>query len=66
MEELQVSCQVSCQKCGWHTGATLFTDEANALEAVLNFIKGCSCQHSGTRLSGELLVSWKPLESGGH
>ena len=62
MEELEISCKVSCQKCGWNTGATLFTDEVNVLESVLTFMKGCSCQHSCPGLSGELLVSWKPLE----
>jgi hypothetical protein len=61
MAELEVSCKVSCQKCGWNSGATLFTDEANVLETVLAFIKRCSCQHTGTLLSGELLVSWNPL-----
>ena len=62
MEELEISCQVSCQKCGWNAGATLLTRKTNVLEAVLTFIKGCSRQHSCLGLSGELLVVWKPLE----
>lgn len=66
MEELEVSCQVSCLKCGWNIGATLFTDETNVLEAVLNFIKECSRQHSHAGLSGELQVVWKPIKSGEH
>jgi hypothetical protein len=63
MAEIEVTCQVSCQKCGWNTGATILTDEANVLKGVLQFIKGCSPQHSSFGLAGELLVVWKPLES---
>jgi hypothetical protein len=62
MGELKVSCQVSCQKCGWTNGVTLLTDEVSVLEAVLAFIRTCSRQHSSRELSGELLVIWKPLE----
>jgi hypothetical protein len=65
MAEIEVACQISCQKCGWSTGATLLTDEANVLDVVLKFIKGCSPQHSSSELSGKLLVVWKPSESQG-
>jgi hypothetical protein len=65
MAKIEVSCQVSCQKCGWNTGATILADEANVLDGVLEFIEGCSPQHSSPGLSGELLVVWNPLESGG-
>jgi len=63
MAEVEVTCQVSCQKCGWNTGATILTDEANVLEEILTFIKRCSHQHLSSGLAGELLVVWKPLES---
>jgi len=63
MAEIEVTCQVSCQKCGWNAGVTIPADEANVLEEILKFIKGCSPQHSGSGLTGELLVVWKPLES---
>jgi hypothetical protein len=63
MAKIEVSCQVSCQKCGWNTGATILADEANVLEEILCFIKGCSSQHSGSGSAGELLIVWKPLES---
>ena len=62
MAEIEVACQISCQKCGWNTWATILADEANAFEDVLEFIKGCSPQHSSPGLSGELLVVWGPLE----
>ena len=64
MEELKISCQVACQKCGWTNGVTLLTDEASILESVLTFIRICSQQHSSLGLSGELSVVWKPLEAG--
>ena len=63
MAEIEVACQVSCEKCGWNTGATILADEANVLDEVLTFIKGCSLQHSSPGISGELLIVWKPLES---
>jgi hypothetical protein len=66
MAEIAVTCQVSCQKCGWNTGATILTDEANVLNEVLAFIRGCSPQHSGSTLVGDLSVVWKPLESAAH
>ena len=63
MTRIEVTCQVSCQKCGWNTGATILADDANVLEGVLRFIKECSPQHSNSGLAGELLVVWQPLES---
>jgi hypothetical protein len=63
MPRIEVSCQVSCQKCGWNTGATIIADDANVLEGVLKFVKECSPQHSSSGLAGELLVVWQPLES---
>ena len=63
MARIEVTCQVSCQKCGWNTGATIIADYSNVLEGVLKFIKKCSPQHSGSGLDGELLVVWQPLES---
>ncbi len=65
MAKIEVSCQLSCQKCGWSTGATIPADEANVLEEVLTFVKGCSHQHSSSGLAGELLVVWKPLKAEG-
>jgi len=62
MAEIEVACQISCQKCGWNTGATILADEANVLEGVLKFIKECSPQHSSSGLTGELLVEWGSLE----
>ena len=62
MAEMEVTCQVSCQKCGWNTGATILADKANVLDEVLKFIKECSPQHSSSELAGELLVVWGPLE----
>jgi hypothetical protein len=63
MAEIEVTCQVSCQKCGWSVGATILADDANLLEGILKFIKECSPQHASSGLAGELLVVWKPLES---
>jgi hypothetical protein len=65
MAEIAVTCQVSSQKCGWKTGATIITDETNVLEEVLAFIKGCWHQHSSFTLAGDLSVVWQPLESTG-
>jgi hypothetical protein len=65
MVGIEVSCQVSCRKCGWNTGATILADDANVLDGVLRFIKECLPQHSRPGLSGELIVVWGPgkLES---
>jgi hypothetical protein len=63
MTNIEVTCEVSCQKCGWNTGATILADDANVLDRVLKFIKECSPQHSSSGLAGELLVVWQPLES---
>jgi hypothetical protein len=66
MAQIEVSCKVSCQKCGWSTGATILTDEPNVLEEVLAFIKGCWHQHSSSTLAGDMSVVWQPLESAPH
>ncbi len=65
MAEVEVTCEISCRKCNWSSGGTLLADESNVLERVFSFFKECSCRHTGNRLSGELLVTWKPLESRG-
>lgn len=65
MGGIEVSCQVSCKKCGWNTGATILVDEANVLDGVLKFIRKSSPQHQSSRLAGELLVVWQSLESAG-
>jgi len=59
MSEIEVTCQVCCQKCGWNVGATILADESNVLEAILKFVKGCWPQHLRSQLAGELLVAWK-------
>jgi hypothetical protein len=65
MAEIAVTCQVTCRKCGWSTGATILTDEANVFEEILKFIKECSPQHADFGLAGDLSVVWQPLESTG-
>ena len=65
MAEIEVTCQISCQKCGWNVGATILAHKANVLDEVLEFIKGCWTQHSSSGLAGELLVVWEPLKSEG-
>ena len=62
MAKIEVSCQVTCQKCGWGTGATIPADERDVLEEVLKFIRGCAHQHLSSGFAGELVVIWKPLE----
>ena len=66
MAEIEVSCEISCQKCGWNTGATIHTDEANVFEEVLRFTRGCSPQHLSLGPAGKLLVTWEPLEPEAH
>ena len=63
MEELEVTCQVSCQKCGWSTGTTIFTEEANIFNEILKFCGLCSPRHLGSVLSGKLLVTWESVKS---
>jgi len=62
MVEKAVTCQVSCQLCGWNVGGTITVDEGKLLEELLRFLDRCSLQHPGWGPTGKLLVSWEPLE----
>ena len=66
MGEIAITCQVSCQLCGWNTGATIFLDEANLFAEILRFVSRCSQQHRSRGPSGKLQIVWEPLESGTH
>ena len=63
MAEVEVTCQVSCQLCGWNTGATIVADEANLFTEILRFLNRCSLQHPKRGSTGKLLVMWEPLGS---
>jgi hypothetical protein len=60
MAEIAVTCEVSCQLCGWKTGATVFTDEARLLPDVLTFLSQSAPQHTKQGSTGKLLISWQP------
>ena len=62
MVEKVVTCQVSCQLCGWNVGGTITTDESKLLDELLRFWGRCLLQHPSQRPTGKLLVSWEPLE----
>jgi hypothetical protein len=62
MSEIAVTCEVSCQLCGWNTGATIIADEANLSNEILLFLSRCLQQNEHQRTSGKLLVTWKQLE----
>jgi len=62
MSEIAVACEVSCQLCGWNTGATIIAEEATLSDDILKFLSRCSEQHEHQRTSGKLLVTWEPLE----
>jgi len=63
MAEREVTCQVSCQLCGWNTGGTIIADEAKLFEEILRFVGQCSLQHPSRGPAGKLLIVWEPLES---
>ena len=63
MAEKEVTCQVSCQLCGWNAGGTVIAEEANVFEGILRFVERCSLQHPTRGPAGKLLVVWEPLES---
>jgi len=62
MEEIAISCQVSCHLCGWNTGATLFADKANLFGEILSFLNRCWEQHPSQRPAGKLQIVWEPLK----
>jgi len=62
MAETAVTCEVSCQLCGWNTRATIVAEEANLVAEILRFLTRCSPQHLGRGPAGKLMVVWKPLE----
>jgi hypothetical protein len=66
MAEIAVTCEVSCQLCGWNTGGSMSVDEANLFAEILRFLGQCWQQHSSRGPSGKLQVTWEPLETGGH
>ena len=57
-----VTCEVSCQLCGWNTGATIIAEEANLFAEILRLLSQCSPQHTSRGSAGKLLVAWEPLE----
>ena len=66
MAEITVTCEVSCQLCGWNTGGSLSVDETNLFAEILRFLGQCWRQHSEQGPSGKLQVTWEPLETGAH
>lgn len=62
MAEREVTCNISCQLCGWNTGGTITADEAKLFEEILRFLSRCSVQHRSQGTAGKLLVVWEPLE----
>ena len=66
MTEKEITCEVSCQLCGWKTGATITADEADLLAEVLRFLNRCSPQHPSRGPAGKLLVVWEPLKAEAH
>ena len=62
MSETAVTCEVSCQRCGWNTGATIIADAANLFAEILRFLSRCSMQHPSRGPAGKLLIAWEPLE----
>ena len=62
MAETAVTCEVSCQLCGWNIGTTIIVQEANLFAEILKFLSRCSMQHASRGLVGKLLVVWEPLE----
>ena len=62
MAETAVTCEVSCQLCGWNTGVTIVAEEANLVAEILRFLTRCSPQHVRRGPAGKLLVVWEPLE----
>ena len=62
MTGVKVTCVVSCQLCGWNTGASIVAEEANLFAEILRFLSRCSVQHPSWGPAGKLLVSWDPLE----
>ena len=60
MEEIAVTCEVSCQLCGWKTGATVFCDGANLFSDILAFLGQSGRQHTKLSSTGRLLLEWQP------
>jgi len=63
MAEKEVTCHISCQLCGWNTGATVMADEAKLFPEIVKLLSRCSVQHQRQGTAGKLLVVWEPLES---
>jgi len=61
MAEIQISCEVACQLCGWNTGCSIVTDEKNLFKEIIRFLSRCSSQHHSQGPQGKLLVTWEPL-----
>ena len=61
MAEVTVTCEVSCQLCGWSTGASIRVEEANAFTEILRFLGKCWQQHLSRGASGKLQITWEPL-----
>jgi len=62
MAEREITCQVSCELCGWSTGATIIADEGDMFEEIITFLRRCSPQHSSPGTAGKLRIVWEPLE----
>jgi len=63
MSEMDISCQVTCQRCGWNTGVTLHSEEASVFDSILNFIRCSWHQHGGSETTGKLIILWQPREA---
>lgn len=64
MAEIVITCQVSCRQCDWNTGVSMSVDESNLFTEILRFLGQSWQQHASRGPSGEILVTWKPLNSG--
>ena len=62
MTEAAFTCEVSCQLCGWKTGATILTDEDNLFSNILTLVGQSTPQHTKRGSSGKLLLVWEPAE----
>ena len=66
MAEIMISCEVSCQLCGWNTGGSMSVDETNLFDEIIRFLGQSWHQHSSRGPSGKLQVTWELLETEGH
>ncbi len=61
MGKLALACEVSCELCGWRTGATVFCSEADSFSDILAFLNESTRQHTRQGSTGKLMVEWHPV-----